>query len=79
MDLVISQHARERIQGRDINFKHIAQALKEGEVQPIEDGRYQIIIGIEGHSKLKVVFGVEGKQVSLITAYYKGKLDNGVK
>jgi hypothetical protein len=73
----IAQHMKERMVDRGIDPKHVVLSITQGDSQPAQDGIRKVYN--LGHSSIHTVVRANKGQLVLVSAWYRGKLDNGVK
>ena len=71
--IVLTKHAKERMQQRNVSYSQIVEALKAGNVKSNKNGSYvRNFVKGESRAPLQVGFFIEGKKIIVASVYFKG-------
>ena len=71
--IVLTKHAKERMQQRNVSMKQIIEAISKGKIQSNKNGEFvrEFVKG-ESRAPLQVGFFIEGKKIIVASVYFKG-------
>ena len=71
--IVLTKHAKERMQERNVSYNQIVEALKKGNIKSNNNGKYvRNFVKGENRAPLQVGFFIEGKKIIVASVYFKG-------
>lgn len=75
----LSHHAKQQIQGRNMDANHLGLAIVHGVETPAKGDRVKFTHKLPCGSVVHVVAGARHGTFTIVSAWYRGALDNGWK